>query len=46
LKLSRKPRKSVVSESEKRPAEGGKGGGGGKREGSKEKSKSVNGAGG
>lgn len=40
---------SVVSESEKRPAEGGNGGGGGKRplrEGSKENSKSVNGTGG
>jgi hypothetical protein len=40
---------SVVSESEKRPAEGGNGGGGGKRpprEGSKENSKSVKGTGG
>jgi hypothetical protein len=49
-KLSRKPRRFVVSEGEKRSAEEGSGGGGGKRlgsDGSNElKSKSWNGAGG
>jgi hypothetical protein len=47
--LSRKPSRSVVSAGEKRTAEDGRGGGFGKifdREGSKENSKSENGAGG
>ena len=48
-KLSRKPRRSVVSEGEKRSAEDGRGGGFGKRferEGSKVNSKSAKGTGG
>jgi len=49
LKLSRKPKISVVSDAEKRSAEDGKGGGFGKRfdnEGSNENSKSAKGTGG
>ena len=49
LKLSRKPRRSVVSEAEKRSADDGSGGGWGKRldrEGSNENSKSAKGTGG
>jgi hypothetical protein len=47
--LSKKPKRSVVSEGEKRSAEEGRGGGFGKRferEGSKENSKSAKGTGG